>query len=118
MKKPINIPLLTIITLTKDSSKYISKSMISLKNAISNCDSEKVSHLVIDGNSKDNTVEIITNILPQSLIIKIDPKGIYNAINYALVNHVNSNYVTYLHSDDMYDEKYLKYMIINNNYLN
>lgn len=109
-KKPINDPLLTVITLTKDSSKHIEESMISLKESLSYCEN-KITHLVIDGNSKDNTTEIIQNILPSSLVIKIVPHGIYNAINHAIKNYVTSPYVTYLHSDDMYDKNYLKYML-------
>ncbi len=110
-KELINNSLLTVITLTKNSSKYIKESMISLKESLSHCEKKKITHLVIDGNSTDNTTEIIHNILPSSIIIKIPPNGIYNAINYAINNCVTSPYVTYLHSDDMYDKDYLKYML-------
>ena len=110
-KKSINDPLLTVITLTKDSSKHIKESMISLKESLSYCENKKITHLVIDGNSKDNTTDIIQNILPSSLVIKIAPHGIYNAINHAIKNYVTSQYVTYLHSDDVYDKNYLKYML-------
>ena len=112
MNKNINDkPILTIITLTRDSSIYIAECMNSLKEALSNCDKSKVVHLVIDGNSKDDTLSIIKNIIPNSIIVQQKPNGIYNAINYAVNNFVTTPYLTFLHSDDSYDKNYLNIML-------
>ena len=40
-KELINNSLLTVITLTKNSSKYIKESMISLKESLSHCEKKK-----------------------------------------------------------------------------
>jgi glycosyltransferase involved in cell wall biosynthesis len=98
---------LTIITLTYNSSKYIRNCIQSIIHSCLHLNRDfQVSHLVIDGQSKDNTTDIIQNISPSSLIIYREPSGIYEALNYA-ISLVKSTYLMYVHSDDEIDEYFL-----------
>ena len=101
---------LTIITLTYNSSKYIRDCLISLISSCVKTDRLKISHLVIDGNSTDNTIRIIQEISPSSKIFFREPKGIYDGFNYA-ISLVESPYLMYLHSDDELDKLFLVEMI-------
>jgi glycosyltransferase involved in cell wall biosynthesis len=97
---------LTIITLTYNSSEYIRRCINSIMLA-SACISEiEISHLVVDGFSKDSTIEIIKEVSPSSLILCREPAGVYEALNYA-VSLVQSPYLIYVHSDDEIDEFFL-----------
>ena len=106
---------LTIITLTYNSSQYISQCISSLINACCRLNNIKVSHIVVDGYSSDNTIKIIRAISPSSQIFFRNPTGIYDALNHA-VFWVKSPYLMYLHSDDEIDELFLSEMFkkINN----
>lgn len=97
---------ITIITLTYNSSKYIKQCMNSILESCHHIDDFRVAHLVVDGLSSDNTIEIINNISPTSLIVSREPAGIYEAINYA-VSLVQSPYLMYVHSDDEIDKLFL-----------
>ena len=104
--------ILTIITLTKNSEKYISDCIKSLLIAIDQCDIKLIKHIVVDGNSKDNTLDIIKKLSSSTEIYNDDcAPGIYNAINYAIKELVHTPYVCYLHSDDMIDKNFLKIML-------
>lgn len=103
-------PLLTIITLTKNSEDYVQNCLNSLNNALLKVDSREVTHLIVDGNSDDQTLEIIKKSNSNSTIFNNPPKGLYNSLNFALTK-VTTPYVTYLHSDDELDENYLFYML-------
>ncbi|QFS43255.1 hypothetical protein GXM_00728 [Nostoc sphaeroides CCNUC1] len=97
---------LTIITLTYNSSKYIQKCISSIIKACNNLGGNKICHIVIDGKSQDNTVELIKDISPYSLIFYREAKGIYDALNYA-VSLVKSPYLMYVHADDEIDKCFL-----------
>lgn len=103
--------VLTIITLTKNSEKFIADCIKSLNVAIEQCDPNLVKHIVIDANSSDKTIDIIKNLIPKSEIYyqKCDP-GLYNAINYGIKEIVSTPYVCYLHSDDMIEKNFLNVM--------
>lgn len=97
---------LTIVTLTYNSSEYIHKCIHSIIRSGNRLNSDRVSHLVVDGVSQDNTVEIIKDISPSSLVLCREPAGIYEALNYA-ATLVKSRYLMYVHSDDEIDEFFL-----------
>ncbi len=94
---------LTIITLTYNSSEYIRRCIDSIKLSCCRVSSVKISHLVVDGFSKDSTIEIVQKVSPSTLVLSRKPSGIYEALNYA-VSLVKSPYVMYIHSDDEIDE--------------
>jgi glycosyltransferase len=107
----IDNAFLTIITPTYNSSKYILKCLTTLQTACSNISSIfQIAHIVVDGNSSDNTVAIIKQNSPSSLIFFREPNGIYDALNYG-VTLVKSSYVMYLHSDDELEDYFLDNML-------
>ena len=112
---------LTVITLTYNSSNYIEKCMVSLIKACHKIKETekniKISHLVVDGYSQDNTIEIIRSLSSKSQIFLEKPMGIYHGINYAL-SLVQSPYLMYLHSDDEIDENFFIEMFKKIDYLN
>ncbi|OKH52135.1 hypothetical protein NIES2101_15995 [Calothrix sp. HK-06] len=102
---------LTIITLTYNASKYISKCLQSLQLACEELSPNLlISHIIIDGNSHDNTIERIEEESPYSQIFIREAKGIYDALNYG-ISLTQSPYVMYLHSDDEIDTLFLELML-------
>ncbi|MFN7850422.1 glycosyltransferase [Anabaena sp. AL09] len=100
---------LTIITLTYNSSEYIRRCMDSIRLSCNRVSGVKISHLVVDGFSKDSTIEIIQEVSPSTLVLSRKPSGVYEALNYA-VSLVKSPYVMYIHSDDEIDEYFIETM--------
>ena len=98
----------SIITCTKNSSKYLKETINSVKNQ-SFTDYE---HIFIDGNSNDGTKEIILEYQKTNSskikLIQTEPKGIADAMNIG-INNSNGEYLIHLHSDDyFYDSNVLK----------
>ncbi|MEP4558935.1 glycosyltransferase family 2 protein [Cobetia amphilecti] len=61
-----------------------------------------VEHVVIDGASKDDTVEVARKTLgPVDVLVSEPDKGIYDALNKGIVNSTG-DIVGFLHSDDLY----------------
>lgn len=106
-----NGPLVTVITLTKDSSRFIEPCIQSLLKAVDKCEEGAIRHLVVDGQSTDDTVSRIEALSPDSKIISLPPEGLYNAINHAVEHEVETPFVTYLHSDDELDTDYFLHMM-------
>ena len=69
---------ITIITVTKNSEKFLKKCMDSV-----NFQSYKnYEHIIVDGNSKDKTLKIARSYGKKVSIIKnINDKGLYHAMN-------------------------------------
>lgn len=97
--------MLSIITVSYNSAKTIADTMKSVA-AQSFKDFE---HLVVDGLSKDNTLEIVQqNSHPNLKVNSGKDKGIYDAMNKGL-NLASHEWVAFLNSDDFYtDEDVLK----------
>ncbi len=89
----------SIVTGTYNSAEFV-KSCI---ESVNNQDYSDIEHIIIDGASKDNTVEIIKNC--QSRVVKIvsEPdNGIYDAMNKGL-KLATGDIVAILNSDDFYN---------------
>lgn len=87
-----------IITATFNSSKTIKDTLDSIYEQ----DYENFYHIVIDGNSSDNTLEVIESHKNKNLTIISEPdNGIYDAMNKGLLN-MKGEIVGFLNSDDMY----------------
>ena len=106
---------LSIITATYNSGKTLEKTLVSVLNQ----NYIKVEYIIVDGDSKDNTLEIIKlyqekfqkkNI--QFKWISEKDSGVYEAWNKGL-RLVSGKWVSFLGSDDIYVEnaleKYAKY---------
>jgi len=92
--------LLTIVTPSFNSKKTIRKCIESIKNI----PSEKIEHIIIDGLSKDGTLEIIekySNTYNLKWISEKD-KGIADAMNKGMIL-AKSEYVAWIDADNYYN---------------
>jgi glycosyltransferase involved in cell wall biosynthesis len=98
MKKINTHPLVTIITSTLNAEKDIIKTINSIKNQ----NYKNIEYIIIDGGSKDSTVEIIKQNLDvvTYYITEID-HGVYDAWNKGL-RISNGDYISFLGSGDVY----------------
>ena len=108
MKKNYKI---SIITVTKNSEKFLEECILSVNNQ----SYKNYEHLIIDGNSTDNTVNLIKK--HESKIkywISESDNGLYDAMNKG-INRCSGDIIGILNSDDIYFEQTLK---IVNDYFN
>ena len=91
-------PLITIITATFNSEKYLEECFLSLHN-------QKFSdyeHIIIDGNSTDKTIDIIKKYESKiAYWCSLQDKGIYDAFNKGM-QLARGKYIGFLNSDDQY----------------
>lgn len=89
---------ISIITATYNSAHTIADCI----KSVSNQNYENIEHIIIDGASKDNTLEII-NALPNrvSKVISEPDKGIYDAMNKG-IELATGDIIGILNSDDLY----------------
>lgn len=100
-KKPVT-PFFTIITCTRNSSKYIRKCIDSVRSQ----SFRDFEHIIVDGKSSDKTTQFLSRygIKYQSAT----PLGIANAMNIG-IKYAKGKYVYFLNSDDsMYDSQVLQ----------
>ena len=91
-------PLISIITVTFNAERVIDKTLKSLKEQ----SFKDFEHLVIDGNSSDDTLQIIKDAqLPQSIVISEPDKGLYDAMNKGL-RMAKGRYVLFLNAGDTF----------------
>ena len=88
----------SIITATYNSAKTIVDTILSVNSQ----DYESIEHIIIDGKSKDNTIELIKNTPNRVVkIISESDKGIYDAMNKG-IRMATGDIVGILNSDDYY----------------
>ena len=89
---------LSIVTVTRNDSKFLETSFESIKKEKINLNFE---YIVIDGNSSDNTLELIKK-YDQTIDFSISENdhGIYDAMNKGLSN-ASGKYVIFLNSGDV-----------------
>lgn len=89
---------ISIITATYNSSAYISDCV----NSVNNQTYSNIEHIIIDGASKDNTLEIINSIPNRVRTIVSEPdKGIYDAMNKG-IKAATGDIIGILNSDDFF----------------
>ena len=88
-------PLISIITITYNAAPVIRPTLKSL-NAQTFRDFE---HLVIDGASKDDTVSIVSEMCPDSIIRSEPDRGLYDAMNKGL-RAAKGKYLLFLNAGD------------------
>ena len=96
--------MVSIITVAKNSSRTISRTMTSviLQSYVD------VEHIVKDAVSDDKTVEISLKVNPKAVIVSKPDLGIYDAMNQGFFASTG-DIVAFLNSDDFYaDEKVLE----------
>ena len=106
MKNKIK-PFFSIITVTKDSEKYIERNIKSLQNQ----SLKDFEHIIIDGKSKDRTLQIIKKYRNKiDYFISENDKNMWHAINKGL-KVAKGQVIGILNSDDIFlgmDLKLLK----------
>lgn len=94
--------LLSIITITFQAEKYIERT---LQNVIQQPGFDQVEYLVIDGASKDRTLEIIENYREKiDVLISEKDQGIYDAMNKGLAAACGK-YVLFMNAGDTFATK-------------
>ena len=89
---------ISIITATYNSAKTITDTLKSLNEQTY----QNIEYIIIDGNSKDNTLDVIKQGCPKiSTIISEPDKGIYDALNKG-IEAATGDVVGFLHSDDLF----------------
>ena len=103
--------LITIITVVKNAETTIEKCI----NSVLNQNYKNIQYIIIDGNSKDKTKEIIDKYKSKiSLIISENDNGIWDAMNKG-IKLAKGEIIGFLNADDFYYENSLK---IVNKYFN
>ena len=89
-------PKISIITVVYNSEKLIERTIQSVVNQTY----ENIEYIIIDGNSKDKTLEIIQKYSEKIAVIVSEPdKGLYDAMNKGLAK-ATGEYVCFLNSGD------------------
>tara|TARA_Y100000996_G_C22460317_1_gene617750 strand:+ start:333 stop:1067 length:735 start_codon:yes stop_codon:yes gene_type:complete len=102
---------ITIITVTKNSEKFLLENIKSVKSQ----NYKNYEHIFVDGNSKDRTIKIIRSNKGKIKLIKNkNDKGLYHAMNVGIKN-ASGEIIGILNSDDVYYKNTLK---IVNQYFN
>lgn len=92
-------PLISIITITFNAADTIESTLISVASqTYSNYE-----HIIIDGASKDNTIEIARK-FPDVRILSERDKGLYDAMNKG-IKLANGKYLLFLNSGDTFHTK-------------
>ena len=91
--------ILSIITATYNSEKFIGECLTSTMNICG--ENNDVEHIVFDGKSSDNTIEIASSFNHVKVIQSNGDKGVYDAFNKA-VPFAKGNYILFLNSDDIF----------------
>jgi glycosyltransferase involved in cell wall biosynthesis len=92
---------ISIITVCCNSAKTIKDTLSSVREQTY----EHIEHIIIDGGSKDRTLEIIATEGPHiAKLVSEKDNGIYDAMNKGLAL-ATGDYVAYLNSDDFYSSK-------------
>ncbi len=95
MKKNFKI---SVITVTKNSEKFLEENIISLKNQTYT----NFEHIIIDGKSSDKTIDIIKKYSNQISYWSSEPdKGLYDAMNKG-IKKSTGDIIGILNSDDVY----------------
>lgn len=92
-------PKITIVTPTFNSEKYLENCIISIKNQ----NYDNIEHIIVDGNSQDNTLSIVKKYEKEYNLkwISEPDNGMYDAINKGFAM-ASGDILGWLNSDDFY----------------
>ena len=95
---------ISIITVTKNSEKFLEKNILSVNNQVY----KNYEHIIIDGGSTDKTLNIIHKHRKKiKYFISEKDKGLYDAINKG-IKYCSGDIIGILNSDDIYYRNALK----------
>ena len=104
-----NTPLVSIITPSYNQGRFVEATLLSVKNQ----DYPNIEHLVIDGGSNDNTLEILKKYEKEYKLkwISEPDKGQSDAVNKGL-ERASGQIIGWLNSDDVYfDQGVISYIV-------
>ncbi len=94
-------PILSIITVVYNSEEYLERTILTVLNQTY----ANIEHIILDGASKDNTLEIIRKYSNKIAFWKSEPdQGIYDAMNKAQ-GFATGDYLMFLNSGDEFCTK-------------
>ena len=100
MKSSDNQPLVSIVTITFNSEKTITRTMYSVASQTY----KMIEHIIKDGCSKDATEHLVKKEKSRlTKYLSCSDTGIYDALNQA-VEMCRGEYVVFLHSDDVFKD--------------
>ena len=88
-------PRISIITICYNAASTITRTL----RSVSAQTYPNIQHLIIDGASKDNTLELVRELAPEAEIYSERDKGIYDAMNKGL-DRATGDYVWYVNAGD------------------
>jgi glycosyltransferase len=92
---------ISVITITYNSEATIRDTIESVLSQ----EYDELEYIIVDGNSKDKTVEIAKSYADRITKIISEPdKGLYDALNKG-IKHASGEVVGFMHSDDVYASK-------------
>tara|TARA_A100001015_G_scaffold278126_1_gene338021 strand:+ start:6572 stop:7312 length:741 start_codon:yes stop_codon:yes gene_type:complete len=89
---------ISLITVTFNSSKTIRTTL----ESVANQSWQNIEHIIVDGNSSDNTLQIVREYQHISKIITEKDSGIYDAMNKG-IKSASGNIIGFLNSDDWFN---------------
>ena len=87
----------SIITISFNAMVTIKKTLLSVANQ----SYKDIEHIIVDGNSKDNTIDICKSYLHISKIISEPDKGVYDAFNKG-IKLATGDVIGFLNADDVF----------------
>lgn len=95
-------PLFSIITVCYNAANTVAATMHSV--AQQSC--RDYEHLIVDGASKDNTLEVVNELATSNTLVLSEPDdGIYYAMNKGM-DHANGKYLIFLNAGDAFHSSY------------
>ena len=98
---------ISIITITYNSGKTVKDTL----DSIANQSYKNIEHIIVDGASTDNTLEIVSQ-YPNVKVLSEPDKGIYDAMNKG-VKMATGDIVGILNSDDFYPKNNIIQKVVN-----
>lgn len=90
-------PLISIITITYNAAPHIKPTLSSIREQ----SFRNFEHLVIDGASTDNTLKLVSEMSPHSIVKSEPDKGLYDAMNKGL-RQARGRFVLFLNAGDAF----------------
>lgn len=107
-ERPIDRPLVSIITPVLNGEKYIADTVKSVLSQTY----PYIEHIVIDGNSRDNTISIIKALNPKAIVFSEPDKGATDAMNKGL-QIAKGEIIGLLNYDDYYANSNVIQKVVN-----
>ncbi len=92
---------ISIITISYNSSKTIEETL----KAVQNQTYSRIEHIIVDGKSSDNTINICNDFKHISKMVSEPDKGVYDAFNKGL-NMATGEVVGFLNADDVFCDQH------------